>query len=183
MYLTIRNLAEAIFTINLIGGLFLLTKRPVPTFALGIVSFFLAMQKGIVMVCQIRMGISAVLGVTLLLYTSDKNANALLSPILPQYGVYTGLASGLVGVIGSWMFPYITTLSIQPNTFPLSRRLVRLIDLLIIGLGISAMALSLHWANNDQLNVIVVGACLADSFGQTQGQRLTMSRFFLFQRS
>ena len=68
LYLTIRNLAEAIFIINSIGGLFLLTKRPIPTFALGIVSFFLAMQKGIVMVCQIRMGISAVLGVTLLAY-------------------------------------------------------------------------------------------------------------------
>ena len=156
LYITIRNLAEAIFTLNLTGGLLLGPNTPVPTFAVGIISFTFAMQKGIVTACQLRMGISALLGVILLLYTSDKTANILLIPFL-QECVYTGLLGlvGVIGITGGWLFHFIATFSNQPNMFSLSTRPLRLIDLLIIGLVLSAMTFLL-WTDSDELSMFVI---------------------------
>ena len=181
LYLTIRNLAEAVFTLNLTGGLLLDPNNPVPTFAVGIISFTFSMQRGIATVCQIRMGVSVVLGVTLLLYTSDKTANILLIPFL-QECVYTGLLGlvGVIGITGGWLFHFIVTFSIQPNMFPLSRHPLRLIDLLTIGLVVSAMTFLLR-TDSDELSMFVIFFCFGfgDKFGQHLGQRFTMSRLFI----
>ena len=182
LYVTIRNLAEAMFMANLTIGLLLRPKSPVPTFALGFVSFTFAMQKGIATVCQIRMGVSALLGAILLSYTSDRTTNILLIPLFQEWP-YSGLLGlgYVIGMAAAWLSQFIAKFSVQPKTFYLSRRPFRLIDLSVIGLVVSFMTFLLVWINNEQLRMLFIAFCggFGEKIGTHVGQRFTMTRFFI----
>ena len=180
LYITIKNVAEAMFTVNLVGGLLLTSNNLVPKVALGVVAFILTLQKGVVTVCQIRMGVSAVLGVTLLLYTSDNTLNV-LSSLASQYTPCRVLAFGFLGALGSGVYPYITAVSVKTRTFVLSRYSMVPQEMFFEALIVFIMTLIpvLYKSNILTMCTIVFCAGLGDEVGITLGQRFTMSRFFI----
>ena len=176
LYLTIKNVAEAIFTVNLIAGLLLNPNSTVPKFAAGITSFTLTMQKGLVTVFQIRSGLSTVLGVTLLSYTSDNTENW-----LQQLGVEHTMSFALGFAMGSGVFPYLATLSVQNYTCVLSRRSLLQKDVLIEAMIVLLLTIIPFLCQNDKLELFIIAFCsgFGDEVGITLGQRLTISRFFV----
>ena len=180
LYITIKNVAEAMFTVNLGIGLLLSPNYLVPKVALGVVAFIMALQKGMLTVSQIRMGVSVVLGVTLLLYTSDNTAN-MLSSLAPQYTPCSVLALCLLGALGSGVYPYLATVSAQTSTFVLSRYSMVPLEILFEVLVVFIMTLIPVLYDSNKLDecVIVFCAGLGDEVGITVGQRFTMSRFFI----
>ncbi|XP_072033666.1 uncharacterized protein [Amphiura filiformis] len=177
MYLTIKNVADAIFTVNLIGGMVFDHHPIVPNFALGVVSFILTIQRGLVSVCQIRMGQSVVFGTTLLCYTSDNNTNR-LSEIDFEHCVYFALGCAL----GAGVFPYLATRIAKVDTSMFTRRSLALEDLGIVTLLVFSFTLVLSMCNNDKLILFIIafGSGLGDEVGRTLGQRFTISKYFIF---
>ncbi|XP_072033670.1 LOW QUALITY PROTEIN: uncharacterized protein [Amphiura filiformis] len=174
MYLTVKNVADAIFTVNLICGM--IFTKPVPNFALGFVSFILTIQRALVGVCQIRMGQSIVLGTILLCYTSDNNANW-LSEVDVEHCVCIALGCAL----GSGVFPYLATWIAKVDTSVFTRRSLALEDLGIVFFLVFCTTLILSVCNNDKMIwfVVAFSGGFADEVGITLGHRLTISKYFI----
>ncbi len=175
MYLTIKNVAEAIFTVNLVGGILFGQHPLVPNFAFGFVSFALTMQKGLVSVCQIRMGQSIVLGTALVCYTSGNSENWLLQVDLEHCVCFV-----LGALLGTWFFTYLSTSFAQVDTSVFTRRSLAWIEISMIALLVIFSILISLLVCNDKAIVFIVACCSAfgDEVGITLGHRLTISKLF-----